>query len=107
MDADGNNQRALTEGEGQHARWSPDGTNLIFENHQAIHRLWIMSSDGANPRPLSETIDYVGDEAEWSPDGTSLLVYKNGSELWHTSLDGTEITLLAGDGYNFLGRWYR
>jgi Tol biopolymer transport system component len=107
MEADGSNQRVLkTEGEGQHARWSPDGSRLLYENHQATRRLWIMSSDGANPRPLSDTIEYFGDEAEWSPDGTSLLVYKNGSELWRASLDGSEFTLLAGEGYNFLGRWY-
>jgi Tol biopolymer transport system component len=108
MDADGGNQRALTPpGEGYHARWSPDGSQLLFENLQSVWRLWTMGSDGANPRPLSEAIDYFGDEAEWSPDGTWLLVYRNGSELWRASLDGTEFTLLAGEGYNFLGRWYR
>jgi Tol biopolymer transport system component len=105
--ADGTNPVALTAlGGGCCARWSPNGTRLIFLNLTARLRLWTMAPDGTDARGLG----IAGDLAEWSPDGASLLVEMNndaGVDLWYTSIDGSDFSVLASGGYNRLGRWYR
>jgi Tol biopolymer transport system component len=65
-----------------------------------------MAPDGTDARGLG----IAGDLAEWSPDGASLLVEMNndaGVDLWYTSIDGSDFSVLASGGYNRLGRWYR
>ncbi|MEP6912669.1 MAG: protein kinase [bacterium] len=53
-------------------RWSPDGHTIAFARQivnapQAKTSLWLMTSDGANPRILVENAS----NAVWSPDGTA------------------------------------
>jgi uncharacterized repeat protein (TIGR01451 family) len=94
--------------------WSPDGASIAFERDGAI---WVMSSDGRNPRVL---LGRGGGERTpaWTPDGSRLaferegVVYSvssdgTGSEqrlspfgLWSTgpswSPDGTRVAFFAG-----------
>jgi Tol biopolymer transport system component len=105
--ADGTNPVALTApGEGCCARWSPDGTRLLFRHLRSGSPFWTVAPDGTDARRL----EVFGDLADWSPDGASLLVEVNrdaGVDLYHAALDGSDFSLLASGGYNRLGRWYR
>jgi Tol biopolymer transport system component len=41
----------LTTTGGDQPSWSPDGTEIVYTNTQ-VGRIWIMSADGSNKRPL-------------------------------------------------------
>lgn len=57
-------------------RWSPDGLSITF--NRAGSSLWMMTADGANPRPVIEK-DGLGGLYSWMPDGSGL-VYANPSD---------------------------
>ena len=58
-----------------HPRYSPDGRTIAFVSDRGgQNNLWIMSADGASPRPvfLDEAACVV--EPVWLPDGTAIVV---------------------------------
>lgn len=60
------------------ARWSPDGSQIAFLKTPdsqipfTVGELWVMNSDGSNPRKLANADAGHGYAANWSPDGTRL-----------------------------------
>jgi Tol biopolymer transport system component len=57
----------------QNARFSPDGTRVVFESHRSgTQELWIADPDGRNALPLTSFNGRVGGTPTWSPDGKSI-----------------------------------
>ena len=74
--------------------WSPDGRHIAFESRRDGKSLFVMGSDGSNPRGLAN-----GFGLSWSPDGRHILFWR--LHLWVMDSDGTNIRLLTeylGDG---------
>lgn len=77
IDADGSNMKQLTNGpDDYHPTWSPDGKQIAFSREIWEQKdgdwslesggIYIVDSDGANLRRLTESLDRAPD---WSPDG--------------------------------------
>jgi hypothetical protein len=60
------------------ARFSPDGSQIAFikipdtQTPFTVGELWVLDSDGANPRKLADADAGHGYAANWSPDGTRI-----------------------------------
>jgi dipeptidyl aminopeptidase/acylaminoacyl peptidase len=60
------------------ARFSPDGKQIAFiktpdsQTPFTVGELWVMDSDGSNPRKLADADAGHGFAADWSPDGTQI-----------------------------------
>jgi hypothetical protein len=56
--------------------WSPDGTRIAFTRAREVgaNRIWVVGSDGADPRPLTPRLPRNSTEHApvWSPDGAHL-----------------------------------
>ena len=89
MNADGAEQRLLLEEAGP-ARWSPDGTKLLFVRDG---RVFLVNSDGTGEEELAwrppEWATGVSD-AEWSPDGSRILVTAVGSTWFQGGAHDTQ-----------------
>jgi len=89
--------------------WSPDGTTIAFRAARADENaggIWLISSDGVNPRRLTDEKKADDLYPAWSPDGT-WLVFSRGpitqeatNHLVRVSLDGEEQQLTKGDYYD-------
>ncbi len=82
INADGSNRINLTRnssansyGSSQQAKWSPDGTRLVFRRFSSASGLYIITADGSNPTLLTNN----GSDASpaWSPDGTKIAFTRN------------------------------
>jgi serine/threonine protein kinase/Tol biopolymer transport system component len=76
--ADGSDRRELTFTPMQAAgspRWSPDGSELVFNGREngARSRIYLISTQGGDPRPLTSGDTNEGYASSWSPDGTSIV----------------------------------
>lgn len=75
IDASGVGQTNLTShpADDSEARWSPDGSKLLFESDRTGNReIFVMDADGSDARPLTEH-PATDAEPSWSPDGSKLL----------------------------------
>ncbi|HEX8189448.1 MAG TPA: DPP IV N-terminal domain-containing protein, partial [Pyrinomonadaceae bacterium] len=98
MDADGSNQRNLTNTDWPFSRfpaWSPDGSKIAFQRWNDI---WVMDADGSNQTQITFAASGGYSKPEWSPDGTRLVV-TNGlnfeGEIFVMNADGSNITKIA------------
>lgn len=119
MDWDGRNIRLLTnapdpEGHpGLHfgspvgVDWSPDGTTLLFNVHDAktAGNIWAIDSDGRNPRNLTE--GGLDSCEAWSPDGRKILFAKRGQDpgLYTMEPDGRNRTQVLVPALGLCPRW--
>jgi dipeptidyl aminopeptidase/acylaminoacyl peptidase len=78
MRLDGAQLRILTSDslDADRARWSPDGSQLLFSvgTDSTGRRLMVMDADGGNVREIAGTRNPEGVPSDWSPDG-SLILY--------------------------------
>jgi TolB protein len=108
MDADGSNLRLLTNG--FMARWSPDGTKLLYtaQTLDLSYAVYISNSDGSFPQRL--TTHPTGEvQAAWSPDGRQIVfsAYPDADmNLYIVNSDGTrERRLTNMYGYSQGAAW--
>ena len=82
MTRDGLNVKQLTfltsdQGGDGEAAWSPDGSTLVFTEHNSdgsTFRLWLMNADGLNKHLLfAEDPAYSDLQGNWSPDGSRVI----------------------------------
>lgn len=102
MNADGSNAASIIEGTG--ARFSQNGTKLIFtSNISGNSEIYICNIDGTNPLKLTNS---DGDESnvDISPDGTRIIysMQSNSSdintlEIYVMNTDGTNVTRLTNN----------
>lgn len=82
MDAEGANVRQLTFG-GFHTqpRWSPKGDAIAYTQRQGTHDVWVIGSDGSQPRRLTAG---PGDNqgSAWSPNGRHLVFQASRLGSW-------------------------
>lgn len=100
MSPDGSAQTNLTDNgiEDDDARWSPDGTKIVFARETATDDdIFVMDADGGNALQL--TNDPAADEdPSWSPDGTKIVFSSNrdgNDEIYIMNADGTAETNLT------------
>ncbi|MFC1714710.1 DUF5050 domain-containing protein [Candidatus Poribacteria bacterium] len=95
MDADGDNQRNLTNSPGvdMAPAWSPDGQKIAFISmRNGDQEIYVMDADGKNQRNLTNNPAIEG-EPSWSPDGQKI--------IFRSNRDGkNEIYVMGADGSN-------
>jgi len=82
MNADGSDQRALTNTEGTNygAVWSPDGSQIAFTSERDGNPdVYVMNADGSAQTNLSRSPDSYDAGPDWSPDGR-YLAYFSGAQ---------------------------
>ncbi|MCI0444517.1 amidohydrolase family protein [bacterium] len=109
MPVTGGTAKAITKGPGldMHPRYSPDGKTIAFGSDRGgMENLWLMNSDGTNPRILVKDKDTYVMSAAWTPDGNYLIARKEDGkragippiELWMYHVQGgTGIKLTSSD----------
>ena len=67
-----------------HSALSPDGSRIVFElqssgftKRAGMRAIFVMGSDGSNPRRLTPWAENDGDQPAWSPDGTWLVFHSH------------------------------
>lgn len=94
---------------GGDCRWAPDGVRLVYVVHGPPSPyvwpnfdIWAVNSDGTNPYPLVDSIEYEERWPVWSPDGLWIVYRKapasEGSRIWLIRYDGTEDHPLIATG---------
>ena len=95
MDADGGNQRRLTNSGDAHIHnskpsWSPDGRRIAFaSNREGSVKIYVMNTDGGQQR--NRTRDMHGDDPSWSPDGKHIAFVSErdgNKEIYTINADG-------------------
>jgi len=123
MNADGSNQRRLTDIHGTSnplfygdsgPAWSPDGSKILFGGYRDFNgtrncfvvncsELFVMNADGSNDVPLTNDPNRNGGyAASWSPDGTKIVASRSlGTIAERNSINrGTAIIVMNADGSN-------
>ena len=70
MDADGSNQRNLTNNprHDDNPSWSPDGKHIAFARAGRNREIYVIDADGGNQRNLTNN-PFSDRDPSWSPDG--------------------------------------
>ena len=116
MDADGANQRRVTNnpGDDRSPAWSPDGKRIAFvsdrdEHVHPIHgsptsEIYVIDADGRNPQNLTNS-PYNDRDPSWSPDGkriafTALREERINYEIYVLDVDGGNLQRLTDNPGN-------
>ncbi len=115
MDVDGSNQRLLYDSSHHDADIDWRGDQIVFTNQD---RIWIMDSDGKNPRPLTnpprvgewsqENLPFGDYDPRLNPDGTKIIFSRmiggesthGNYDIFQVNLDGSELLNLTKTGYS-------
>ena len=110
MDADGDNQRRLTNNpaDDRGPAWSPDGTRIVFMSMRDGHiidfaptyEIYVMDADGGNPQNLTNN---PSDDRypSWSPDGKRIVFVSERPGHFRGDIGiTTEIYVMDADGGN-------
>ena len=85
--------------------WSPDGKNIVYisgyrvSSSKIIEALWLVNSDGTNPRPLISN-EFYNIQPAWSPDGKKIAFASSRSgnmDIWVADKDGRNVRQLTFD----------
>ena len=100
--SDGGDAELLTRDAGvsvnYHPRYSPDGRTIAFiSDRGGQNNLWVMDSDGSNPRSVFSSNTFRAVEPEWTPDGQYIVIRRSrvsgtgdGNGLYMYHRDGGE-----------------
>jgi Tol biopolymer transport system component len=116
MDRDGHNPHEFYGASGRDvhdATWSPDGSQILFAlGRGESNKLYIMSSDGRDPRLVNDTIDTRG-RSDWSVN--DLITFDMGGsflhEIYTMNLDGSNLQQIShgdnaqGQSFSPDGKW--
>ena len=116
MERDGDNPRELYSSSGKDvhdATWSPDGTQILFAMGRGENnKLYIMDSEGRDPRLVNDTIDTRG-RSDWSV--IDLITFDMGGsflhEIYTMNLDGSNLQQIShgdnaqGQSFSPDGKW--
>lgn len=105
---EGGEAQRLTSGPAfdQLPRFSPNGRALAFvSDRDGADNLWLMDTDGSNPRQVTQEKEQLPTNPSWSPDGDYLVAKRHVTDT--RSLGGGEIWLfhtLGGKGAQLVRR---
>jgi Tol biopolymer transport system component len=114
MDADGSNQRQLTNNgefdEDFGAAWSPDGGKIAWSAYHTSDEtydfdVWTMNADGTNPvnitgAPDDFDLDFNEWQPDWSPDGTRIAM--SAARYWTDPLETEDDWANSGAYYRIV-----
>jgi len=95
------------EGTQKYPAWSPDGSTIVYTTgypgirNKIIEELWLVNSDGTNPRPLVSN-NSSNIQPDWSPDGERIAFASDMSgnmEIWVVDKNGRNLKQLTHNRY--------
>jgi TolB protein len=120
INADGTNERKLTDGDDTNFSWSPDGTKIAFEsNRNGNCEIYVVSTGESahNKNPGGRIAQNLTNNPfddkypVWSPDGTHVAFHSNRENTWEIylvnieNLKCTKLTMAPQGYYDWNAAW--
>ncbi len=108
VSADGGAAECLTQNSGvavnYQPSYSPDGTTIAFVSDRTNQpNLWLMDSDGSNPRAVFRDDAVRVAKPAWTPDGQYILVQRRPGGIWMYHREGGDGISILGDEFDSAG----